>query len=98
MFLAVARTSRSSRRAPPGTNIGERNYPSLFGKGTSMLTASECRKVAAECLAVAERMPSSDDRRRLTAMARIWLMLAQQATEEGNRAGGLASTPRHLLH
>ena len=37
-------------------------------------------------------------RLRLTAMARIWLMLAQQATEEGNRAGGLANTPRHLLH
>jgi hypothetical protein len=44
--------------------------------------AAEYRKMAADCLEVAQRMSFSTDRARMTQMARRWLDLAQQAEGE----------------
>jgi hypothetical protein len=39
----------------------------------------EYRKMAADCIEVAQRMSLKDDRARMTEMAQRWLDLAQQA-------------------
>jgi hypothetical protein len=44
--------------------------------------ASEYRRLAAECLEIANGSPAEGDRARLTQMAQKWLELAQKAEAE----------------
>jgi hypothetical protein len=43
------------------------------------MSAEECRRHAADCIAVAERVADSDSKARLLEMASAWLRLAEQA-------------------
>jgi putative IMPACT (imprinted ancient) family translation regulator len=46
-------------------------------------TAEEYRKMAADCIEVAQRMSLKDDRTRMMEMAQRWLDLAQRAEIPG---------------
>jgi putative IMPACT (imprinted ancient) family translation regulator len=46
-------------------------------------TAEQYRKMAADCIEVAQRMSLKDDRARMMEMAQRWLDLAQQAETPG---------------
>lgn len=43
------------------------------------MNAAEYRRLAKECLDVAERMSLADDRQRMMSMAQRWLQLAEKA-------------------
>lgn len=52
-----------------------------------MSKASEYRRLAAECLQIANNMSLNTERARLMEMAQKWLELAQKAESEGGNAG-----------